>query len=100
MNEKDQIMSPSTITITRDGKEYPLTQQELSKANERFIMNFMRNEILDAVNTTDARAEELAGIAFDLYCKGDGQTEGECVTDVINIYCPEAFDEEDEKEPE
>ena len=57
--------------------------------SNKLKQTFIRNEILDAVNTTDAILIGQAGIASDLYCK-----------DVINVYCPEAFDEEDEKEPE
>ena len=68
------------MKIMRDGKEYELTSEELSAANTEFVTNFMKSELMGRCEISDEElAEELAEQAYDRYCEGNGETEGECI---------------------
>lgn len=68
------------MKIVRDGKEYELTSEELAAASAEFVTNFMKSEMMGRCEISDEElAEELAEKAYDRYCEGNGETEGECV---------------------
>ena len=68
------------MKIMRDGKEYELTSEELAAANTEFVTNFMKSELMGRCEISDEElAEELAEQAYDRYCEGNGETEGECI---------------------
>ena len=68
------------MKIVRDGKEYELTSEELAAANAEFVTNFMKSEMMGRCEISDEElAEELAEQAYDRYCEGNGETEGECI---------------------
>lgn len=67
--------------------EFELTYEELAEANAEFIKAFMYNEII--TNTykdivSDERAKDLAEDAYSRYCDGDGLTEYECITEILD----------------
>lgn len=67
------------MKIKRDGKEYILTADELAKAAEEFVTNWMEDELRDQYDLLDHEAEDIAKEAYTLYCKGNGKTQYECI---------------------
>lgn len=68
------------MKIVRDGKEYELTSEELAAASAEFVTNFMKSEMMGRCEISDEElAKELAEQAYDRYCEGNGETEGECI---------------------
>lgn len=68
------------MTITRNGVKITLTNEELSQAHKEFVTNFMMNELMNNFNITDKEtAKDIANNAYEIYCKGDGKTEYECI---------------------
>ena len=87
------------MKIVRDGKEYELTSEELAAANTEFVTNFMKSEMMGRCEISDEElvtnfmrmtletdfgvspedSQDLAEQAYDRYCEGNGETEGECV---------------------
>lgn len=75
-----KVERESNLKIVRDGKEYELTSEELAAANAEFVTNFMKSEMMGRCEISDEElAEELAEKAYDRYCEGNGETEGECI---------------------
>ena len=68
------------MKIVRDGKEYELTYEELAEANAEFVTMFMKSELMERCGIeNEETAAEVAEDAYDRYCEGNGETEGECI---------------------
>ena len=68
------------MTIIRNGVKIALTDDELSQAHKEFVTNFMTNELINNFDITDEEtARNIADNAYDIYCKGGGKTEYECI---------------------
>ena len=68
------------MKIIRDGKEYELTDDELAEANTEFVKAFMKREMMGRCGiSSEELAGELAENAYNRYCEGNGETEGECI---------------------
>lgn len=67
------------MKITRDGKEYELTFEELTRANQEFVTNFMRDTLESDFGIDEKDSEKLAEAAYEKYAEGDGKTEYECI---------------------
>lgn len=68
------------MKIVRDGREYELTSEELAAVNAEFVTSFMESELMNRCEISDENlAKELAEQAYNRYCEGNGETEGECV---------------------
>ena len=57
-----------------------------SDIHDKFVTNFMKNEFIETFGIDANKAEELAEDAYDLYCKGDGKTEYECIEEIYDAY--------------
>ena len=79
------------MKIVRDGKEYELTHDELAEANTEFVTSFMKRELMGRCEISDEElAGELAEKAYDRYCEGNGETEGECIDWAYNNWLESA----------
>ncbi len=67
------------MKITRDGKEYELTFEELTRANQEFVTNFMQETLESDFGIDEKDSEKLAEAAYKKYAEGDGKTEYECI---------------------
>lgn len=68
------------MKIIRNGLEFELTTEEIAKAHDEFVMNFMKKQFIENYGIRDkSLAEDLAQSAYDRYCEGYGETEGECI---------------------
>lgn len=68
------------MKIIRNGLEYELTSEEVARAHDEFVMSFMKKQLIENYGIKDeSLAEELARNAYDRYCEGRGETEGECI---------------------
>lgn len=67
------------MKIKRDGKEYILTADELAKAAEEFVTNWMRDTLIEDFDVPEDEADDVAKEAYALYCKGNGETQYECI---------------------
>ena len=68
------------MKIIRNGLEYELTSEEVARAHDEFVMSFMKKQLIENYGIKDeGLAEELARNAYDRYCEGRGETEGECI---------------------
>lgn len=74
------------MKIKRDGKEYILTADELAKAAEEFVTNWMRDKLIEDFDVPEDEAEGVAEEAYNLYCEGDEGTEYECVEKAYQKY--------------
>lgn len=74
------------MKIKRDGKEYILTADELAKAAEEFVTNWMRDTLIEDFDVPEDEAEGVAEDAYNLYCEGDEGTEYECVEKAYQKY--------------
>lgn len=64
-----------------DGKtvKITLTGEELGKAYTEYVQNFMRNELVSQFHLNQKDAVEVTKSAYELYCRGDGHTEYDCI---------------------
>lgn len=67
------------MKITRDGKEYELTFEELTQANQEFVTNFMQETLESDFGIDEKDSGKLAEAAYEKYAGGDGKTEYECI---------------------
>lgn len=67
------------MKITRDGKEYELTFEELTQANQEFVTSFMQKTLESDFGILAEHSEEVAKKAFQHYEMGNGKTEYECI---------------------
>lgn len=69
-----------------EGKEVTiiLTHEEISQANTEFVTEFMRNKLIEDFGVSDEKADELAIVAYEKYCEGNGLTEYECIEAVVD----------------
>ena len=68
------------MKIIGNGLEYELTSEEVARVHDEFVMSFMKKQVIENYGIKDeGLAEELARNAYDRYCEGRGETEGECV---------------------
>lgn len=68
------------MNIIRNDLEFELTPEEIAKAHGEFVMSFMKKQLIENYGIKDeGLAEELARNAYDRYCEGRDETEGECV---------------------
>lgn len=68
------------MKIIRNGLEYELTSEEIARAHDEFVLNFMKKQFIENYGIRDENlVEELARNAYDRYCEGYGETEGECI---------------------
>ena len=56
-----------------------MAPEELAKAHDEFVLNFMKKQFVKNYGVEDDLAEELAQNAYDRYYEGRGETEGECI---------------------
>lgn len=76
-----------TRTINTKTIKIELTPEELSIANTEFVTNWMVNTVQEVdPSISDETAKELGKKAYEIYCRGDGETEYECVEKVVNEY--------------
>ena len=68
------------MKIIGNGLEYELTSEEVARVHDEFVMSFMKKQVIENYGIKDeGLAEELARNAYDRYCEGRDETEGECV---------------------
>lgn len=67
------------MKIVRNGKNYRLTKEEIWKAHCEFVIDWMTSTLISDFGTPKTKAKNLANIAFEKYCDGDGKTEYECL---------------------
>ena len=62
---------------------------DLSKANEEFVTNFMKNELrenFDVEKMDETEIDAIAAKAFEIYQRGDGQTEYEALEEAYDAH--------------
>ena len=62
---------------------------DLSKANEEFVTNFMKKELrenFDVKKMDETEIDAIAAKAFEIYQRGDGQTEYEALEEAYDEY--------------
>lgn len=67
------------MKIVRNGQEFVLTEQELKEAHKEFVVNFIKNELLENFDVSEKESRNIAEAAYDRYCEGNGETEYECI---------------------
>ena len=67
------------MKIIRGDMSFELTLEELYEAHAEFIKLFMKSELMGPYGLDEKTAEEVAERAFDRYCEGNGETQGECI---------------------
>lgn len=67
------------MKIIRGDVSFELTLEEICEAHAEFIKLFMKSELMGTYGLTEEKAEEVAERAFDKYCEGNGETQGECI---------------------
>ncbi len=93
-NKQDAICEFATNMDT-DMNQYfqVLTEEEYKEykechtnttGHERFVINFMEIELLENFDVTEEDAHDVAVNAYDIYCKGDGKTEYECLEEAYD----------------
>lgn len=85
------------MKIKRDGKEYELTHDELYEAHAEFVTMFMKSELIERCGLDEETASDVAVNAYDRYCEGNGETEGECIDWAYDQWCEENGDDESYK---
>ena len=48
--------------------------------------NLMKNELLMQFNLNEDEADEVSKDAYEIYCRGDGQTKYECIEEAYNNF--------------
>lgn len=73
--------------INGETVEIVLTSEEISAANTEFVTNRMTKTVqeIDA-DIPDEVAREIGEWAYEIYCRGDGQTEYESVEEAVEKY--------------
>ena len=64
--------------------EITLTKEELYEAHEEHVTIFMQTVLENDFGYPSDIAEELAGLAYNEYARGNGLTEYECVEKIVN----------------
>ena len=79
------------IKRVKNGKitKYKLTKEELYEAHKEFVTNFMEQTLRNDFSLDLKTAKELAVLAYEKYCEGDGKTEYECIQAVYDDYMEE-----------
>ena len=67
------------MKIERAGKEYEFTYEELAEAHEELLVAFMSSELMSSFGCNAVEAQQLGKKAYELYSKGNGMTEYECI---------------------
>lgn len=65
---------------------------DLSKANEEFVTNFMKSELrenFDVEKMDETEIDAIAAKAFEIYQRGDGQTEYEALEEAYDAHVHE-----------
>ena len=57
-----------------------------SEAHDRFVTAFMKQTLVDDFDVPEKDAQDVAKNAYDIYCRGDGQTEYECIEEAYEEY--------------
>ena len=84
-------------TVNGQEIEFELTSAELVEAHDEFVTNFMKNVFIEDFGIeNEDDAQELANMAYDLYCKGTGLTEYECCEQVFDEYGEDEWDDDEE----
>lgn len=78
--------------IERNGRKYKLTAEELLEASSEFATNWMKNTLENDFNVPEELSGSYAEWAYKLYCKGDDETQYECLEKAYAEY------EKDKKE--
>lgn len=63
-----------------------LTYEELQKAHQEFVTNFMQSEVMNSFGYSQDDARVIAMNAYDKYCTCDGLTEYECIEEAISDF--------------
>ena len=66
---------------------FTLTHEELGQAHEEFVKNFMATTLQNDFGLEESDAEEVADMAYEFYCEGDGLTEYECIQKAYDEWC-------------
>lgn len=66
-------------------EEYEKYKEEHSDAaaHKRFIIEFMKNELIEQFDVPEDEAGDVAEDAYSIYELGDGQTEYECIEEAF-----------------
>lgn len=64
--------------------KFELTSEELSTANKEFVTNWMKETLITDFNCSQIEAEDIAIKAYQIYCRGEGDTEYESVEKAYN----------------
>lgn len=56
------------------------------EASARMTKGFMKDELLNTFGLGEKDAADVADEAYELYCKGDGRTEYECIEDAYDEF--------------
>lgn len=84
--------------IIRNNEKFELTADEIYEAHKEFVISWMTDtarEILTNsynLSVSDSICDRIADEAYDIYSKGDGDTEYESVEKAVANYIDEAID--------
>lgn len=56
------------------------------EASKKCTIEFMTDELVSVFSLDEDDAEDVAAIAYEFYCKGDGRTEYECIEDAYQEF--------------
>lgn len=78
--------------INGESVEIKLTGKELSEANAEFVTNWMTEKVMEMnEDFSDKTAKEIGEAAYEIYCRGNGETEYESVEKAIEEYEEELY---------
>lgn len=63
-----------------------LPTEIISKAHDMHVIAFMKNELLTQFDLNEDETDEVSKDAYEIYCRGDGQTEYECIEEAYNNF--------------
>ena len=73
------------MQIIRNGITYTLTAEEMQQARKEMITEFMKSTFQNDFDVTDdSTLTALTEESYELYCKGDGKTEYECMESIYD----------------
>lgn len=67
-------------------RTFILTWEEVTKTHEEFVLNFMKNTLINDFGLDEEAAEIHSCIAYDIYSLGNGLTEYESIQKAYDEY--------------
>ncbi len=102
-NNKEDAICNFAVSMDTDMNTYfkALSEEEYEQykedrtdaaAHERHVKAFMKNELIEQFEVPEDEAEDIAIDAYDIYAKGDGKTEYECIDEAYENWLNERKD--------